>query len=58
MEELTREVMIRDLTKFEIEYLIGDNHLLNEMIEFFSKGGFTIYDDKHLKTQHDIIFKD
>jgi len=55
---LTKEQMIYDLTKFELEYLVGDPYLIKEMITFFSTGGFNTYTFEELQRQHDIIFKD
>jgi hypothetical protein len=55
---LTNEQMIFDLTKFELEYLVGDPYLIKEMITFFSNGGFNIYTTEQLKRQYEIIFND
>jgi hypothetical protein len=55
---LTKEQMIYDLTKFELEYLVGDPYLIKEMITFFSNGGFNTYTFEELQRQHDIIFND
>jgi hypothetical protein len=55
---LTNEQMIFELTKFELEYLVGDPYLINEMITFFSNGGFNIYTTEELKRQYEIIFND
>ena len=55
---LTKEQMIHDLTKFELEYLICSPEIVKEMITFFSTGGFNNYTLEALQRQHDIIFKD
>jgi len=54
----TREEMIDELTRFELDYLIGDSHVLEEAVSFFSKGGFNTYTDQELKRQYEIIFND
>ena len=58
MEKLTREQMIYELTKFEIEYIMGDNYLPNEMVTFFSNGGFNNYAFDELERAYTIIFQD
>jgi hypothetical protein len=55
---LTRDQMIYELTKFELEYLVGDPHLIKEMVKFFADGGFNNYDYDYLKRQYEIIFAD
>jgi hypothetical protein len=54
----TREEMIKELTRFEIEYLLGCYDTKSELIEFFAKGGFNTYNDKDLQRQYEIIFND
>lgn len=58
MVNLTREQMIYELTKFEIEYIMGVNHLPNEIITFFSNGGFNNYTFDELEREYTIIFQD
>jgi hypothetical protein len=57
-DSLTRDQMIYELTKFELEYLVGDPHLIKEMVRFFSDGGFNNYNYDYLKRQYEIIFAD
>jgi hypothetical protein len=54
----TKEQMIYNLTKFELEYLICSPEIVKEMITFFSDGGFNTYTLEALQRQHDIIFND
>lgn len=55
---LTRAEMIHELTRFELDYLIGDSQTLDELTEFFAKGGFNTYNDQDLQRQYEIIFND
>lgn len=51
----TREEKIFVLTQNEIDWFLGDGEELNlvqEVTEFFAKGGFTIYTDEELNDQY------
>lgn len=45
---MKREQMIKDLTKFELEYFSDNFELLGELTVFFSNGGFNSYTDEAL----------
>jgi len=47
----TREEMIFELTKHELEYLFDMNGDFEESVRFFSKGGFFAYTDEALLKQ-------
>lgn len=47
--ETTRELMIKELIKYELEFLISNEDKLEEVAEFFSNGGFSKYSDEQLK---------
>ena len=57
----TREEMIYDLTKHELEFLfaMGDmNGDFDDTVQFFANGGFNKYEDEELRTQWDVTFTD
>jgi len=45
----TRELMIKELIKYELEFLIGNNEQLENVTEFFFNGGFSKHTDEQLK---------
>lgn len=47
--ETTREVMIYELIKYELEYLISNEDELEEVAEFFCNGGYSNLSDERLK---------
>jgi hypothetical protein len=49
LEVKSREEMVKELTKFELEYMIGYPALVNDLTDFFSGGGFNNYTDEGLK---------
>lgn len=49
LEVKSREEMIKELTKFELEYMLGYPALVKDLTDFFSSGGFNNYDDNGLK---------
>jgi hypothetical protein len=55
---MTREEMIRDLTKNELEYLFDINGDFNESVQFFADGGFNKYKDEELQEQWECTFTD
>jgi len=52
----TREEMVYDLTKKELEYLFDMNGDFGEVAQFFADGGFNKYEDEELRTQWDVTF--
>jgi hypothetical protein len=48
LEQATREDMIRDLTKYELSYFLGEPSLVWELTKFFTNGGFSNYPDDQL----------
>lgn len=48
LEEPSREDMIRDLTRYELDYFLGEPSLVRELTKFFSEGGFSSYTDEQL----------
>ena len=48
MQVPTRQQMIEDLTKYELQYLIDNQESLSEVAIFFSKNGFNLYDEQAL----------
>ena len=57
METLSREQMIIDLTKFELESLLLDKDLIDDAVRFFSIGGYQLWTDKKLLLYWDYRFK-
>lgn len=55
---MTREKMIHDLTKQELEYLFDINGDFNESVQFFADGGFNKYEDEELQAQWECTFTD
>ena len=49
LEQATREDMIKALTKFELDYMLGYPALVNDLTDFFSSGGFNNYTHEGLK---------
>lgn len=49
LEEQSREDMIRELTKYELDYFLGEPSLVGELTRFFSEGGFSNYPEERLK---------
>lgn len=49
LEVRSREEMVKELTKFELEYMLGYPALVNDLTDFFSRGGFNNYTDEGLK---------
>ena len=49
LEQATREDMIKALTKFELDYMLGYPALVNDLTDFFSSGGFNNYTDEGLR---------
>lgn len=49
LEVKSREEMVKELTKFELEYMLGYPALVKDLTDFFSSGGFNNYDDNGLK---------
>lgn len=49
LEEPSRDDMIRELTKYELNYFLGYPALAPELTEFFSAGGFSNYPEATLK---------
>jgi hypothetical protein len=48
LEEPSREDMIRALTRYELDYFLGEPSLVRELTKFFSEGGFSNYPDDQL----------
>jgi hypothetical protein len=55
---MTREKMIHDLTKHELEYLFDMNGDFDDVVHFFAKGGFNTYADKELQKKWEFLFTD
>ena len=49
LEEKNREDMIRELTRFELQYFLDNGFLLDELTKFFANGGFVHYTDNGIK---------
>ena len=49
LEEKNREDMIRELTRYELQYFLDNGFLLDELTKFFANGGFNNHTDKGLK---------
>jgi hypothetical protein len=49
LEEPSREEMIRALTRYELDYFLGEPSLVRELTKFFSEGGFIHYTDNGIK---------
>lgn len=49
LEEPSREDMIRALTRYELDYFLGEPSLVRELTKFFSEGGFIHYTDNGIK---------
>lgn len=52
----TREEKILVLTRNELDWFLGNAeelNLVNEVISFFSKGGFNIYTDEEINDKYD-----
>jgi hypothetical protein len=49
---LTREQMISELTKYELVFLAEHPQWLSDTVEFFTKGGFSNWDDAKLTQQY------
>lgn len=47
--ETTRELMIKELIQYELEFLISNEQELKNVSEFFFNGGFHKYTDEQLK---------
>ena len=43
-----RQEMIEALTRFELQFFIDNPELLNDMVSFFDKGGYTKETDESL----------
>ena len=54
----TREQMVYELTKQELEYLFDMNGDFEDSARFFANGGFNKYEDEELRTQWDVTFTD
>lgn len=53
---ITREEMIKSLIKNELNWLIQNPEFVDDVSEFFIKGGFNHLDDDHLKNHYDSIY--
>ena len=49
LEEPSREEMIKALTRYELDYFLGEPSLVRELTKFFSEGGFIHYTDNGIK---------
>jgi hypothetical protein len=54
----TREEMVYELTKHELEYLFDMNGDFEDSVRFFAKGGFYAYTDEALLKQWKFQFTD
>jgi hypothetical protein len=54
----TREEMVYDLTKHELEYLFDMNGDFGEVAQFFADGGYRVYTDEALLRQWQFQFTD
>ena len=61
-KKMNRQEMIYELTKFELQYFYDNNDdtYLEQLSEFFSKGGFTNWSDEDIldKYKKDILAED
>jgi hypothetical protein len=44
----TRQEMIQALTRFELQYLMDNPHLLDDVAKFFANGGYVNQTDEKL----------
>lgn len=49
LEVPDREQMIKELTRYELDYFLGEPSLVMELTKFFSVGGFSNYPEERLK---------
>lgn len=58
--QINRQQLIYELTRYELEWFTQntDKHNIEELSDFFSIGGFTSLEDKHLKEIYDHKFGD
>ena len=54
----TREEMVYELTKHELEYLFDMNGDFDDVVHFFAGGGFNAYKDKELQKKWEFLFTD
>lgn len=54
----TREEMVYELTKHELEYLFDINGDFDDVVNFFANGGFNAYRDKELQKKWEFLFTD
>ena len=54
-EQPVREAMVEALVRKEIEWLVGDptHENINDAVQFFTQGGFSVYTDQDIKEQFD-----
>lgn len=57
---MTRQDYIEELIRHELEYLISnaDRHTIEDVTEFFARGGFSDWSDESLEKQYNLFFKD
>jgi hypothetical protein len=53
---ITREEMIKALIKNELDWLIQNPKFINDLSEFFTRGGFNHLSDEHLKKHYDSLY--
>jgi len=56
-EHPPREAMVEALIRWEIEWVMGDPtpENINDLVQFFFKGGFSVYSDQDLKEKFDLL---
>lgn len=56
-EHPPREAMVEALIRREIEWVVGDptHENINDAVQFFTQGGFSVYSDRDLKEQFDLL---
>ena len=52
-----REAMVEALIRREIEWVVGDPtpENIDDAVQFFSEGGFSVYSDQDLEEQFDLL---
>ena len=54
---MERQNIIKELTEYELTYLLTNSELLTAMTNFFAKGGFNSYTDEELVKAYDLKLK-
>ena len=55
---MTRNEMIRAMTKHELEFVMSDPDYLEIVTDFFAGGGYTVYSDDNLTAIWKLKYKE